>query len=107
MTCPRDFQEVATIREATKVSDNAGGYTKSWADRVTIFCMIEETAGAESIIGGRLEHTTSLVLTTHYDSTILPTDSALVDGTEYKITRVENVDRKDEYMRIYCETGRI
>jgi len=31
----------------------------------------------------------------------------LVDGTEYKITRVENVDRKDEYMRIYCETGRI
>jgi len=57
-------------------------------------------------VAGRLEHEESLVLTTHYDSTILETDSVDVGGTKYKITRIQNIDRRDEFMKIYCSTGR-
>ena len=106
MPCPEDFEEDALIEQPTYVSDGAGGQSESWSTRVQIFCMIEEISGGESIIAGRLEHSESLELTTHYDPQILLTDRVDVDGTKYKITRLENIDRKDQYMKIYIETGR-
>lgn len=104
--CPEHFDEYATIEEGTKTPDGAGGYTITWAERVGVWCKIDTTSGGESAIAGRLEHTESLSLTTHYNVDIVPTDSVMLDGVAYKITRVEDVDRKQEFMIIYIETGR-
>lgn len=106
MPCPNDFEESVTIEQVTNTADSAGGYSESWATRKAIFCKIEDTGGAESIIAGRLEHSETFNLTTHYDSAILKTDRVDMDGIKYKITRIQNIDRKNEYMIISIETGR-
>lgn len=104
--CPEDFEDYATIQMISEVSDGAGGYTDAWSDRVGIWCQVDTASGGESMIAGRLEHTESLILTTHYNSDIVPTDRVSFEGEVYKITRVEDIDRKHEFMRIYTETGR-
>ena len=103
--CPEDFDEYATVQELTRVPDNAGGFTTSWAERVGVWCKIETTSGGEVFDNGRLKHDESLNLTTHYNSDIVPVDRVELDGIFYKITRVEDVDRKHEFMIIYLETG--
>ena len=106
MICSKDFGESVVIESVTETTDGAGGYAQTWSTRVTIFAMVEDTGGGETTIAGRLEHTESLILTTHYDPQILPIDRAVLDGCTYKITRIENIDRSSKYMRIYLETGR-
>lgn len=104
--CPNDFEEYATVESITETTDGAGGYTDAWATRVGIWCMVETVSGGESVIAGRLEHSEGLVLTTHYNSEIVDTDRINLDSEYYKITRIEDVDRKHEFMKIYIETGR-
>ena len=106
MACPEDFEEDAIIEKVEYTSDGAGGQVEDWTTRKTIFCMVEQVSGGESIIGGRNEHSENFELTTHYDPSILLVDRVNLDGQLLKITRIENIDRKDEYMIIYCETGR-
>ena len=106
MFCPEDFEDYALVEQVTETTDSAGGYTQVWSTRVNIWCKVEPTGGTEQIIAGRLEHTESFVLTTHYNSAIVPTDRVTLDGVTYKITRVENLDRRNIYMRIYIESGR-
>lgn len=104
--CPEDFEEYAEIESVSEVSDGAGGYTDAWALRVGIWCMIETTSGGESVIAGRLEHSEGLTFTTHYNSEILETDRLKFENEYFKITRIENIDRKQSFIRIYAETGR-
>ncbi len=104
--CPEDFEEYASIEAITEVADGAGGFTDSWVERVGVWCMVDTTGGGEGIIAGRLEHSESLNLTTHYNSDVLDTDRVLLDGEYYKITRIEDIDRKHRFMIIYLETGR-
>ena len=104
--CPEDFDEYATVETPTETPDGAGGYTITWAERVGIWCKVETVSGGEGIIAGRLEHSEGLTLTTHYNADILDTDRIELDGEYYKITRIEDVDRKQWYMIIYIETGR-
>ena len=104
--CPEDFEEFATVEYITEVPDGAGGWTDSWASRVDIWCSVETNSGGEGIIAGRLEHSETLILTTHYNSDIVPTDRVTLEGVEYKVSRVEDIDRKHEFMKIYIETGR-
>lgn len=104
--CPSDFNEYAEAEYVSEVTDGAGGYTDAFAFRVGLWCIIDASGGGESIIAGRLEHTEGWILTTHYNADILPTDRIKLDNEYYKITRLENVDRRSEYLRIYIETGR-
>lgn len=106
MPCPEELDEAVIVESVTNTTDSAGGYSESWATRKTIWCKVEETAGGESIISGRLEHSQAFILTAHYDTSILKTDRVSMDGTKYKITRIEDIDRRGEYMRIYIESGR-
>lgn len=104
--CPEDFGEYATVETPTETPDGAGGFTIAWAERVGIWCKVETVSGGEGIIAGRLEHSEGLTLTTHYNADIVDTDRIELDGEYYKITRIEDVDRKQWYMIIYIETGR-
>ena len=106
MPCPEDFDEFVAVQQVTETTDGAGGYSESWATRVSIWCMVEEIAGGEGVVAGRLEHSNSYRLTTHYDATISESDRVLLDGVEHKITNIVNLDRRDEYMTIDIETGR-
>lgn len=104
--CPSDFNEYAEVQQVSEVSDGAGGYTDDFTFRVGVWCIVEAAGGGESIVAGRLEHSEGWILTTHYNDEIQPTDRVKMDEDIYKITRLENVDRRGEWLRIYVETGR-
>lgn len=104
--CPRDLDEYATVQELTETPDGAGGYVDSWAERIGIWCKVDTVSGGEGIDSGRLEHNESLTLATHYNADILPIDRIELAGVLYKITRIEDIDRKQEFMIISIETGR-
>lgn len=93
------------VERNTESSDGLGGYTSSWATQATIYCMIETTGGGEPLTGGRLEPTESLTLTTHYRSDLLASDRLNISGEYFNVTRIENVDRRSRFLKIYAETG--
>ena len=103
--CSRDFRDVFTVERNTESSDGVGGYTSSWATIATIYGKIETVGGDEPLTAGRLEPTESLVLTTHYRTDLLESDRLIVASEEYNITRLENIDRRSRFLRIYAETG--
>lgn len=103
--CSSDFRDVVTVERATESADGFGGYTPSWATQATIHCLIETTGGNEELEGGRLEPTETVILTCHYRSDLLASDRLNIGSEYYNITRIENVDRRSRFLRIYAETG--
>lgn len=103
--CSRDFRDVVTVERATESADGFGGYTPSWATQATIHGLIETTGGGEDIEGGRLEPTETVIITCHYRNDILASDRLVIDSENYNISRIENIDRRSRFLRIYAETG--
>ena len=103
--CSRDFRDVFTVERATESADGAGGYTTSWATQATIYGLIETVGGDEGIEAGRLEPTETVVITCHYRSDLLESDRLDIEGDKFNITRLENIDRRSRFLRIYGETG--
>ena len=103
--CSRDFREVVTIERGVESADGSGGYTIVWSTQATVYGMIETTGGDEPYQGGRLEPTENVVVTTHYRSDLLESDRMDIDGDKFNISRLENVDRRSRFLRIYGETG--
>jgi len=103
--CSRDFRDSVTVQRETEVADSYGGYTVSWANFASIFGKIESTGGSEPLTAGRLEPDETVVVTCHYRSDLLETDRLVIGGEEFNITRLENIDRRSRFLRIYAETG--
>lgn len=103
--CSRDFRDYFAIERGTESADGAGGYTVVWATNLNVFGLIEDSGGDENIVAGRLEPTETITVTCRYSSDILETDRLNIDGKLYNISRLENIDRRSKFLRIYAETG--
>lgn len=103
--CSRDFSERVTVQSPTYVDDGFGGKTKTWATKTKIFCMIEDRNGSEGVNAGRIEDTGGATFTTPYRSDLLTTDRLLVEGVEYNIRSIVDVDRKKRWLRIIGDFG--
>jgi SPP1 family predicted phage head-tail adaptor len=103
--CSKDFRDVVIVERATEVDDTFGGYTVSWATQATIYCQIDTTGGGENIVGGRIEPTETLTLTCHYRTDFIESDRVNIGGKYYNIDRIENIDRRDRFLKIYIESG--
>jgi len=103
--CSKDFRHYVEVQSVTETADGFGGFTTSWANRGYIWCLMEETGGGEGLAADRLETSTSVVFTTRYRSDILVTDRLVVYGIEYNIRRVDNIDRRNKYLKIHTDSG--
>lgn len=103
--CSKDFRDVVTAERATESSDGFGGYTPSWATQATIYGKIEITGGGERWEADRIEPLETIVLTCHYRTDVVESDRLDIGGDKYNITRIENIDRRSRFLRIYAETG--
>lgn len=103
--CSRDFRDAVIVERPTETTDGAGGFTVAWATVATVFCMIETSGGNERLEAGRLEPESSIVATCHYRGDLLESDRLNIGGSYYNVTRLENVDRRERFLKIYAETG--
>ena len=103
--CARDFRDFVTVERATESADGFGGYTPSWATHATLFGLIETVGGDEGLDAGRLEPTETVVVTCQFRSDLLESDRLDIAGDKFNITRLENIDRRSRFLRIYAETG--
>jgi len=103
--CARDFRDAVTVERGVESSDGAGGYTIVWSTLTTVFGLIETSGGDEPLTAGRLEPRESVVITCQFRSDLLESDRLLIDGEYYNISRLENIDRRSRFLRIYAETG--
>ena len=103
--CSKDFRDAVTVERGTESDDGYGGYSIAWTTYATVFGLVETSGGSEPINAGRLEPSETVVITCHYRSDLLETDRLIIEGEEYNITRLEDVDRRSKFLRIYAETG--
>lgn len=103
--CARDFSEYVEVETPTEAADGFGGYVSTWANKTYIWCMVNDTGGGESFVDGRESTNTSAVFVTQYRDDITTKDRLLLDGVTFNVRRVENVDRKSRYLRLYGESG--
>lgn len=103
--CSKDFRDAYTVERGVESSDGFGGFTIVWSNHTTGFGLIESVGGDEPETAGRLEPNESVVITCHYRNDILESDRLDIGGEKFNITRLENVDRRSRFLRIYAETG--
>jgi len=103
--CSRDFRDAVIVERSVESSDGLGGYTPVWSTFATIFGLIETATGDERLEAGRLEPDETVVVTCHFRSDLLESDRLDIDGDKFNITRLEDIDRRSKFLRIYAETG--
>ena len=103
--CSRDFRDAVTVERAVESADGFGGYTPVWSTLTTLFGLIETASGDEPMTAGRLEPDETVVVTCHYRSDLLESDRLDIGSDKFNITRLENIDRRSQFLRIYGETG--
>lgn len=103
--CSRDFRDAVIVERGVESADGQGGYSINWSTLVTVFGLIETAGGDEPFDAGRLAPTEAVVVSTHYRSDLLESDRLNIGGELFNITRLENMDRRSRFLKIYAETG--
>jgi len=103
--CSRDFRDSVTVERGVESDDGYGGFTIVWSTYTTLFGLIETSGGDEPYVADRLEPQETVVVACQYRSDLLESDRLLIDGETYNISRLENIDRRSRFLRIYAETG--
>jgi len=102
-----------TLQSPTRTSDNAGGVSVAWTEVAKIWGSIETKGGSEQFFGDQLEGRSQHVITIRFRRGVTNANRILYSfeskGTAYtrtfNITRVENVNEKNAYLRLYCNEG--
>lgn len=103
--CSRDFRDAVSVERGVESADGLGGYSIVWSTFSTVFGMIETAGGDEPLDAGRLAPNEAVVVTCHYRSDLLESDRLNIEGELFNITRLENIDRRSRFLKIYAETG--
>ena len=102
--CAKDFDEYVIVEKLTTIDDGFGGKTSSWSQRTGIWCKVVDKSGGEGELNGRIETSESIEITTQFRDDLVTTDRILLDSVYYDIKRLENVERKRRYLKIYADS---
>ena len=103
--CSKDFTEYVEVQAIALVSDGGGGFTEGWSNFGYIWARIQDISGGETDFADRRQTTKTIFVEAPYRSDITVLHRLVVDGLNYNIYRVDNVERKGQYMEITAETG--
>lgn len=103
--CSRDFRDAVTVERGVESADGFGGYSIVWSTYASVFGLIQTTGGDEPLNAGRREPNETVTIVCHFRSDLLETDRLNIGGDLFNITRLENIDRRSQFLRIYAETG--
>jgi len=88
-----------TFRRKTVQPDAAGEDVEAWCDLVTVWAGKTEPRGTETVDGGetRAAHADIYIRIRHLSDAPTPLDRMVVDGREYDINAVREIQRRQGY----------
>lgn len=97
------------IQRAHQVRDNKGGFSKDWSDLLPnpIFAAIRHFGGAIRPVtskGGEVP-VAQVAFETRYVDGIVAGDRVLYQAKAYRITHVDNVEERNRFLILTCESG--
>ena len=101
LTTPVEFQRL------TRTSDGAGGFTEAWAaiSGAPTRAKVEPLSGREVWASMRVEARSTVRVVVRYVSGLKEADRIVIDGSNYNIRYIRNVDFADRWLEINAEGG--
>lgn len=104
--CSGNLRIPVSIEENVQTPDGAGGFVTGWTAKINpLWTMEEEISGNEGTAQSRIETNASRVFWCRYVTGIVTTDRLVCDGENGNIRRVENVEKRNIWLRIVADFG--
>jgi len=89
------------------VTDGAGGWHETWAaiSGAPTRAHVRGLGGSERMLAQRVDAQTTDRLTCRYFADLTAADRVLVDGEPYRITWVDNVERRNKWLDMRLAGG--
>jgi SPP1 family predicted phage head-tail adaptor len=102
--CAKDFTEQVAIEALTLTSDGAGGQAQSWTLRGNVWAIIEQKSGSDPEVSGRIATREGYQITIRYWADVATKDRVEVDGKYFRVVRIDDIERKKKFMKLYVES---
>jgi len=109
--CRSRFDALVTVHSRSLADDGAGGQVKTWPQKATIWCMIDEGTAGENLDRDGLETQRGTVFFTTYRTDLDVKDRLSLDGNDFNVTSLKRVDKKrrpsyrGEFIRIDTDSS--
>lgn len=103
----RMLRESVVFERSARVSDGAGGYTRSWGaiSGAPTRAMVKPLSGRERWASDRTEAGTNFRVVVRYFADLKPSDRVVIRGRSADIQFIGNVDLMDEWLEIDVNLG--
>lgn len=105
MICASKMRTVAEVKTITRTDDGYGGFDTTVATSFKIFCAIKDTSGTETQNSDRVQTEDRITIYTRYRSDITTKNYLTIEGRDYNIRRVVDVDRRKRELMIEAQGG--
>ena len=99
------LDQFITIQRKSRVSDNMGGFTESWATWKQVWAGAVAKAGRESLDEGRTNAVFVVVFTIYTLDGLAETDRILWNGETYNIRGVLRMGGRELHTKVEAERG--
>lgn len=94
------FKHGIIVQTLTETADGFGGFTRSWADTITVAAMIKPLNGFERAQGRQLEAAASHKITIRYRTGLSTKQRISYGGRYFDIASIINLDEANKYIEI-------
>ena len=94
------LHEPIGVLQPTQVIDGEGGYTVTYANVGTIWGMFIPLGDSRSLIAAQVSYTASATVFVRYPLTIDQTYKLGIEGNQWTIHSITNLDNRKEYLEI-------
>lgn len=102
---PGSLRHTITIERLARTTDNAGGWTDSWATLHTVKAAIKNVSGSERLHSMRLDAEVTMKATIRYLSDLKEADRVVFRGKRYQIRHIDNVEFRDRWLILSLDGG--
>lgn len=101
---PGERRTHATFQAITETADALGQFQPTWSTIATAWCLKRQLSAREILATQQLQASADFVLETWVlpSLPITPQHQVVINSQAYGISRVDNLDDRNETMRIYC-----
>ena len=109
--CRSRFDALVTVHSRNLANDGAGGQVKTWPQKATIWCSIDEGTASENLDRDSLETQRGTVFFTSYRTDLAVSDRLSLDGNNFNVTSLKRVDKnrrpsyRGEFIRIDTDSS--
>jgi len=90
------------IQTATKVQDDFGEETETWANTATMWASIQPVSGSEGITGNQINPEVTHKIMMRYRAGVTPANRVLYGTRVFDINVVRNIFEENRWLELLC-----